>query len=673
MPTKEIIQAPELIRILQEAGIDVATGDRSIGTRFVEQYGIQKAPSLEKIYYDKRAPGGQGTKNVITRGIYYKPTKAELAKIKTQYEANLLKKTASGPGKVAFEKRKKRVLQLLKTKKYSIAEVDRIIQSEFPEVKGMKTTIQELAKNIKGIPSGVTGATATRVKNVTNHLNKLDKSNVKELIKGGETNINKLINQTKKVLGISENLAARRLGQLIEAYRGDTQYIDKGNKFLARQTGNVIKGLQSGKFGGIGGSLLRKLHEQKVSKDIGENKNFFTSLKKRIQESIPGNKYETDVVKNLASSARYGTSPYSIFLQGIATDINQEKGKSLDKAFGWAEKKLQAATTMAEKKQIANEYNKKARAFAADANKNLKKGQLPVRVMEISFEEPSKVIKNKAGYELFDDVFEEIYDKHGYSFKVPKDLKTVYDVKPFVRSGTGQMKIAKALAQNAPRLWSVAPYIALPATAIGLGYGLLKGSPLEAAEVDQKTETELPKPETVRYDKTLGAFVNPADDVVSQAGLLDWAAENPIPVVAGTAATGLATKKGRAIGKGALKKLAALGAPLPTAAMDAYFIGRQIEEGRDPTDIAKDPFNWLGLATMEPLTKAAGLADKSGKFASAMRLGMSPGLIRGISRFAGLPGLAISTGLTAYDQYKKYQDKEGFIYDLFNKVDNTDV
>jgi hypothetical protein len=92
MPTKEIIQAPELIRILQEAGIDVATGDRNIGNRFVEQYGIQKAPSLEKIYYDKRAPGGQGTKNVITRGIYYKPTKAELAKIKTQYEANLLEK-----------------------------------------------------------------------------------------------------------------------------------------------------------------------------------------------------------------------------------------------------------------------------------------------------------------------------------------------------------------------------------------------------------------------------------------------------------------------------------------------------------------------------------------------------------------------------------------------------
>ena len=109
--------------------------------------------------------------------------------------------------------------------------------------------------------------------------------------------------------------------------------------------------------------------------------------------------------------------------------------------------------------------------------------------------------------------------------------------------------------------------------------------------------------------------------------------------------------------------------------MDSYFIGRQIEEGRDPTDIAKDPFNWLGLATMEPLTKAAGMTEKSGKLASALRLGMSPGMIRGATRFLGLPGLALSTGLTAYDQYQKYKNKEGFIYDLFNReeIDNAQV
>jgi hypothetical protein len=169
-----------------------------------------------------------------------------------------------------------------------------------------------------------------------------------------------------------------------------------------------------------------------------------------------------------------------------------------------------------------------------------------------------------------------------------------------------------------------------------------------------------PQPE-IKYDDTLGSFVKSGtDDVVSQAGLKAWAKDNPMPVQAGTSVKpGLLRKTGRA--------LAHLGLPLPTAAMDTYFIGRQIEEGRDATEIAKDPFNWLGLATMEPLTKAAGMADKSGKLASVARLGMSPGMIRGATRFLGLPGLALSTGLTAYDQYKKYQNKEGFIYDLFNE------
>ena len=104
------------------------------------------------------------------------------------------------------------------------------------------------------------------------------------------------------------------------------------------------------------------------------------------------------------------------------------------------------------------------------------------------------------------------------------------------------------------------------------------------------------------------------------------------------------------------KAMARVGAPLPVAAIDAYFIGQQVKEGKGTAEIASNPLNWLGLATMSPLTKAAGLADKSGKLSSVLRLGLNPATIRGISRFAGLPGLAISTAMTAYDQYEKYKD-----------------
>jgi len=181
-------------------------------------------------------------------------------------------------------------------------------------------------------------------------------------------------------------------------------------------------------------------------------------------------------------------------------------------------------------------------------------------------------------------------------------------------------------------------------------------------------ETVLPKVEKLRYNSEIGAFVNTGtDDVASQAELKTWADEHPMEVKVGEAKPGILRKTGKA--------LAHIGLPLPTAALDAYFVGRQIEEGKSPTEIAKDPFNWLGLATMDPLTKAAGMADKSGKLASVMRLGMSPGMIRGATRFLGLPGLALSTGLTAYDQYQKYKNKEGFVYDLFNReeIDNAQV
>ena len=114
------------------------------------------------------------------------------------------------------------------------------------------------------------------------------------------------------------------------------------------------------------------------------------------------------------------------------------------------------------------------------------------------------------------------------------------------------------------------------------------------------------------------------------------------------------------------KALARVGAPLPTALIDSYFIGQQVKEGKGTAEIASNPLNWLGLATMEPLSKAAGIAEGGG-FNKALRLGLNPATIRGITRFAGLPGLAISTALTAYDQYQKYKDGEGFIFNLLNQ------
>ena len=181
---------------------------------------------------------------------------------------------------------------------------------------------------------------------------------------------------------------------------------------------------------------------------------------------------------------------------------------------------------------------------------------------------------------------------------------------------------------------------------------------------DDAIRRDMFKETSIRWNNDIGAFVTPNEDIASQADIKKYAADNPIEVKAGETPLKPATNKSVLANVG--RTMAAVGAPLPTALIDSYFIGQQVKQGKGTAEIASNPLNWLGLATMEPLTKAAGIAEGDG-LKKVLRLGLNPATIRGISRFAGLPGLAISTAMTAYDQYEKYKDGEGFIYKLFNK------
>ena len=183
--------------------------------------------------------------------------------------------------------------------------------------------------------------------------------------------------------------------------------------------------------------------------------------------------------------------------------------------------------------------------------------------------------------------------------------------------------------------------------------------PDDAKLADTFKETNL------RWNNDVGAFETTNGDIASQSDIKKYAADNPMEVKVGEEPVKAATNKSVLSNVG--KAMARIGAPLPTALLDSYFIGQQVKEGKGTAEIASNPLNWLGLATMEPLTKVSGVATGSGALNKALRLGLNPATIRGISRFAGLPGLAISTAMTAYDQYQKYKDGEGFIFNLLNQ------
>jgi hypothetical protein len=232
----------------------------------------------------------------------------------------------------------------------------------------------------------------------------------------------------------------------------------------------------------------------------------------------------------------------------------------------------------------------------------------------------------------------------------------------------------------------------------------------QTAIQDQAVEGQVPEQKLaspIKYDQYAG-FVSPDDlnQKADQSDLLYWIADNEIPeeiqqvgkmvgeaaAVIGGATVGLGLpdakktiEEARIAGKSPVKGVLGkgfyrLGSPLATA---AFTIPQVLDEDTTFKDIGTDPLNYLGLATMETLGKRAGTVAAPaaaqatgimgalknygtlknvgeaipGKLSTALRLGLSPRVLAGASRFLGIPGLIASTGYSLYD-YLSNKDKE---------------
>jgi hypothetical protein len=111
--------------------------------------------------------------------------------------------------------------------------------------------------------------------------------------------------------------------------------------------------------------------------------------------------------------------------------------------------------------------------------------------------------------------------------------------------------------------------------------------------------------------------------------------------------------------KTAGRGIATLGTPLGLLATEPLFIGGQIAEGDSLGEIATDPLNYLG-ASFLPYTDKLVSTGLSPGIAKAMRLGISPSTLKTVSRRFGLPGLALSLGISGYETFDDYRNKRGF-------------
>jgi len=110
------------------------------------------------------------------------------------------------------------------------------------------------------------------------------------------------------------------------------------------------------------------------------------------------------------------------------------------------------------------------------------------------------------------------------------------------------------------------------------------------------------------------------------------------------------------------KGLAATGTPLGMLALEPLYIGSQLAAGDSLGEIATNPINYLGAAFASPLTQQA-TKFASPAVSSIMRLGISPTLLKTVSRRFGLPGLALSAGISGYEMYRNKREGRGLFDD----------
>ena len=97
-------------------------------------------------------------------------------------------------------------------------------------------------------------------------------------------------------------------------------------------------------------------------------------------------------------------------------------------------------------------------------------------------------------------------------------------------------------------------------------------------------------------------------------------------------------------------------------AYEPFHLGEQIAAGDSPVEIATNPWNYAGAAFADPVTKFA-TKGLSPTVAKIMRLGISPGVLKTVSRRFGLPGLALSMGISGYEMFDNYRSGRGLFDD----------
>tara|TARA_R110002049_G_scaffold6754_2_gene41681 strand:+ start:230 stop:2503 length:2274 start_codon:yes stop_codon:yes gene_type:complete len=408
-------------------------------------------------------------------------------------------------------------------------------------------------------------------------------------------------------------------------------------------------------------------------------------------------------------AARTGSHPYSQFVNLMEGKFNQGHYAAYVKNLGAYQDELQAAIKKGDPSSVIKKFNMYNTEFR-DLH-NLQKGDLPT----LSLKDPSKLYSATRLKELSAQGLDlpEHFKKAKYSIGVgeaptlkeiretPELIKKINRIDPLkkiveARVGCADGCLAK-VAKNEPgkitqvletlpqkvrtflgflgKVGPAAGKFGAIAAAGAIAQPLVKqfvnddpstyltDPEQQAGMLEALIEGERPRPRSEILDTaTTAGALGATAAAIPGTGALWKARRQPFTkMVEGVAKT----RPGMGVTRAALgpvgKFIAGAYTPAGILATEPLRIAQMRREGESWGEVAKSPTLWMGPAFADTMTRMATAGMKgSPRLAKALSLGMSRPMLKTISRRFGMPGLALSLGLSGYDQYQDYKKKRGF-------------
>ena len=276
--------------------------------------------------------------------------------------------------------------------------------------------------------------------------------------------IKKIINRNKpspkdfttvaKILKTTESSAQTKLSQLFDAMNPDGTTTIEGIPKINKNKANLFQNFyQESK-------VPKSIIDTAIGQSVGEKP--LSQTRENIQTSLQNvgiTGVDTDEARSRSVGYRMNTKPYSIFGQVIKSEENRKIKRTWDSISQKFEENLQNAISEfgenSEQAKLAkNRYNSKALEYEKLLNKNLRKGALKIRLPKITFDNPSKAIKNKAAYEKYKPFFDKNFAKQKYSFEISRDLKPLPQISTELKQQKNITKAKQAFDLGDARMYA---------------------------------------------------------------------------------------------------------------------------------------------------------------------------------------------------------------------------